>query len=53
MSRMIPTKTISKKESDMLLYRWLKFDSTLTLEERVYVIEKLLRRMLAAPEVEH
>jgi hypothetical protein len=42
----MPNSTISSDEASKLKERWLKGDEGLTLAERVFVLEKMVRRLL-------
>ena len=39
-------RELDKKETKILMNRWLADDKTLRLNERVYILEKLMRRLL-------
>lgn len=36
---------ITQEEGKVLMERWLRGDDTLTLQERVYVLEKMVKRL--------
>jgi hypothetical protein len=42
----MPKSEISNEEARVLKERWLKNDATLTMEERVFVLEKMVRRLM-------
>jgi len=39
-------REIDKKEIKILMDRWMADDKTLVLNERVFILEKLMRRLL-------
>lgn len=47
----MPNSKISNDEARALKDRWLRNDESLTMAERVFVLEKMMRRMLLLQKI--
>jgi hypothetical protein len=43
-------KEITKEEGQILIEKWLSEDRDLKINERIYVIEKILRNLITEPD---
>ena len=43
-------KLLSKEQANALYDRWVKGDKNLVLSERVFVMERILRKLIEEPE---